>query len=200
MKKVLSSIVCLSAMSAPAAFAEPQFGVFGGLGQSKFTAADPGGSLSKTDTGFSLGGLYKFNDNFALEGRYDDFGAFENKAVDSTDFIKVAASALSLGVRAGVPVSDLVNIYARLGASQWDLDADRKDAGEVSSASDSGTELYYGFGVEFSLSPRWSITAEYSGLEPDLYSAEDDGSIEAEIFGGVDLKLTTLNLGVNYFF
>jgi OmpA-OmpF porin, OOP family len=195
MKNLLCSIVVASSIAAPVAFAESQFGVFAALGQAKLSASfENSTSESNTDTSFAIGGLYVFNENFALEGRYEDFGTFDysESYYGESYAIKSDVNALSLGVRAGGAVSDSINLYARLGVSSWDSDAtftvaDSWGRGSVP-ISDSGADLYYGVGAEFSLSSQWAITAEYSGLETELKEIE------------MDIKVTTLNLGVAFYF
>ena len=123
MKKQLLAATVLSAMTLPALASNLY--VVADLGQVKYEVD----SFSESDTGFTLGGGYKFNDTFAVEVAYRNLGEInesEYEDLGDGDYYEGSFSnefsALQVSLVAGFPVSETVNLYGRLGYADIDLD------------------------------------------------------------------------------
>lgn len=182
----------LSAFTLPAM--ADNFYIFGDVGQGKFSV--DGGSdatYSKTDTSFSVGAGYDINKFLAVEVAYRDLGGLTDKGSDFNDdgdfeySDKLNVTALQVSVIGKLPVSDVVNLYGRVGFA--DVDADYKTFEATStgvrrdSGTDSKTRALLGVGASFDVSSQLALRAEYN-----QYAKWDD------------LKLSALTIGAVYKF
>lgn len=183
-KTVLISSLLISLLSINS-YAEPNAYVFGTLGQAKYK----GDGASESATSFGIGGGYWFNENFAIEGRYDDFGEVDLTEREGTSTFpsQTSASAFGFNLLGGVPVSEQFKLYAKIGVSFWDADISSSisipeiDYRYSDSTSFSGNEFTYGFGAEFKATENFSIGAEYSSFAiNDSKSISDDESYEVD--------------------
>lgn len=194
---VLSGVI--AAVISIGAHAEPSAFVSGSLGQSKYKSD----GFSESATSFGVGGGYWFNENFAIEGRYDDFGEIENTYQDgtATENSKASASALGINLLAGVPLNEQFKLYAKIGVSFWDFDAESvtsfpDDAFDYHyKASFSGNDFNYGFGAEYKANDSISIGAEYSAL-----TIKDRKQIDAEEFAELDGDINNFNIYARFNF
>jgi OOP family OmpA-OmpF porin len=126
-----------------------------------------------SDTSFRIGGGYKFNKNFALEGYYIDYGTTSDSGFTAdADGLQVQGVGL-------LPVSKNVDIYGKLGLVMWDAELCLSGFGCM---NDDGNDFVFGFGGSFALSKQVDLRAEY----------------EIADFDGTDV--TTLMVGVNFAF
>jgi OOP family OmpA-OmpF porin len=125
MKKQILLACVLGAFTLPAM--ADNFYIFGDVGQSKFELDGSNDSkLSKTDTAFSIGAGYDFNKFLAVELAYRDLGEVADRGsdfngVDTYNFVdKIGITALQASVVGKLPVSDVFNLYGRLGLASLD--------------------------------------------------------------------------------
>lgn len=197
-KSVLIPSIMISLLSINS-YAEPQTYIFGSLGQAKYK----GDGSSESATSFGIGGGYWFNDNFAIEGRYDDFGEAEENYQDgtATQTGKTSASAIGINVLAGVPVNEQFKLYAKIGVSFWDTDISATtyipeiDTQFQFNEEFSGNEFTYGFGAEFKATDNLSIGAEYSS-----FAIEDSKQISAEESFEIDGDISNFGIFARYNF
>ena len=154
MKNIIRSLLLFSAGLAVNSHADSGAFIFGALGQTSFKVI----GQSASDTSYALGGGYSFNKNFALEARYDDFGAF------SEDGYSFSSNAYGISLRASLPVSDAVSLYGKVGLSFWEINDFKPYQSYSSTASESDNELHYGLGGEFAVSQTLKLGAEYNML------------------------------------
>ena len=109
---------------------------------------------------------YGFNDYFALEASYIDFGDYGN------DIAKAATDGYILGIRLGLPITDNLSIYARGGQLWYETDYDV--LGVNDSTDDEG--LFAGLGLGYHLNKDWTLKVDYTLYDSDLNidSATDD--------------------------
>jgi OmpA-OmpF porin, OOP family len=164
MKKQFLVLGLLAAMTAPA-FAEGAY-VFGDLGQSTLNASDSesGWKLSKDDTTVGIGAGYSINKNFAVELGYRDYGS-----VTFFDDVKLEGTAIQASAIGKLPVSDVVDVYGRLGLARVTYEA----SGGGESGSDTKTKALFGVGASYALSDKFSLRAEYGRHAEwdDLYAS-----------------------------
>lgn len=129
-------------------------------------ASEAGVSSKCEDSDLALRIAYgfAFNDHFALEGGYNDFGSLSAKAFDANDYIKVTTDITGFDVNAvgRLPLNDTVTLVGRAGALIWDVEAKLSSTflGSTSESS-SGTSLLLGVGAEFRVFSAGFITADY---------------------------------------
>lgn len=185
MKKQILLAAVLSASTLPA-LAEG-FYVAGDIGESKiqFDIGDDY-SLSKTDTTYSLGIGFDINKFFAVEVGFRDLGTLKEDG-DDYDFswsTKLDTTAIQASVVGKLPVSDVFDIYGRLGFAKLDMDYKySEDNGYRESSSESENKAFFGVGASYSITPEFAIRAEYN-----QYAKIDD------------LKLSALTVGATYRF
>jgi opacity protein-like surface antigen len=109
---------------------------------------------------------YGFNDYFALEASYIDFGDYGN------DIANAATDGYTLGIRLGLPITNNFSIYARGGQLWYETDYDV--LGVNDSTEDEG--LYAGLGLGYQLNEDWTLKIDYTLYDSDLNidSATDD--------------------------
>ncbi|WP_323815596.1 outer membrane beta-barrel protein [Cellvibrio sp. NN19] len=173
-KQVIAAAVFMGA-SIPS-FAS-NFYVLADAGQSKMEADVEGFTFNKTDNAISIGGGYKFNDNFALELAYRDLGEIkgeESGYVGGGDYIEAKISngitAFQISLVGSIALGEAASLYGRVGMAN--LEADLKSSYEASingsdfsgseSESVSKNKAVFGAGLSYSFTPTFALRAEYS--------------------------------------
>lgn len=156
MRNSLVAATCATALglfSAGAHAADNGIYLGASLGQSSLEASErvEGTKLNfdANSTGFKAIAGWRFLDWLAVEGNYVDFGSADDKVLGQ----KLAADAngVSLSAVGFLPVGP-VDLYARVGAINWNADVKASGFGK---ASDDGTDLTYGIGAQFRV---WSLS------------------------------------------
>lgn len=210
MKNRLSILALAVAATGFAASANAQgVYIFGDVGRSDFDIGSGGSGISvdDTDTAYSLGIGYRFNDNFSAELGYADLGettastdAPISGSVYGSDVtidgdLEVDATGFFYGVRGDLPVSESVNLFARLGLLHWQSDFDMSGtvtidgvsySGNASAELDSGTDPYLGLGADYSFNDNVSVNAQWNRYMLDV--ADED------------LDIDTFSVGLTYRF
>ena len=104
----------------------------------------------------------RFNENFAIEASYIDLGESEDGI---PPVWTISGSSLGLGMRVFAPVTDQVELTGRIGIHSWELQLDEDGYGTL--FEDDGTDLFYGFGVNFGLTPNLGLGAHYTIYDLD---------------------------------
>lgn len=180
MKKSLLMMSLLASIALPAAAAE-NFYVLGDVGQGKFEADIGGGyNISKTDTTYSLGGGYNINKNFSVELAYRDLGEVKSSDIDYSS--KVSATAVEASVVGKYPISDVVDVYGRVGFGRISIDQNEYDSSVNptvhTSSSEDKTKMLVGVGASYAVNDNFAIRAEYS-----QFAKIDDTTLSAVSIG-----------------
>ena len=170
--KVIAALPFLALMSGPS-LAEK--GVYVGLsiGQGSvdlpttevLTLLDDGGGAfvneDDSDTVFDIHVGYQFNEYFAVEGGYANFGEYSLSAVSdgtgSTWFAGDTAVAsidgygFLLGLKAMAPVSENFTLFAKAGLNMWEAEISASVVSVSLSEDDDGTDAYFGFGATYNI-------------------------------------------------
>lgn len=161
MKKSLlfTSLLALAGLTSVASAADGSWYVRGDLGSGRISVT----GLGHDDAiGGALGLGYYFNQNFALEGHYTDFGSHHSVRVD----------AWGLGLAAKTHFDQNPTgffIQGRVGVDRLHASA--------SFGSASTTKGYFGFGAGYDFDPKYGISLNYlyndggSGIKASLISA-----------------------------
>ncbi|WP_135080942.1 outer membrane beta-barrel protein [Terasakiella sp. SH-1] len=179
----------------------PRFYVGGAVGKASIDTGVSGltgsAKLDEDDTGFKLYGGADLNQLFGIEAHYANFGEavltgsngdnFNYKGATYAiiaDGVKISASAKSLGaaVTAGVNVTKWLRPMAKLGLHRWDLDANVTSSAGSASLNDSGTDAFFGLGLEANIYQDLTVR------------------VEAERFKFEDEDVDFVSLGLKYKF
>ena len=120
--------------------------------------------IDDDDTGGKVFGGYRFNDYFAVEASYYDFGKLD-EGVNQLDI-----DGGSLSIIGSIPVAERFSIFGKVGIHDWDVEV----SGPVTSrfSDDSDTDAFYGIGVEYALSDLWDIRGEFERYEVDDFDLD----------------------------
>jgi OOP family OmpA-OmpF porin len=125
-------------------------------------------SIDESDTGFKLLAGYQINRNFAIEGYYANLGTYTlsvgttGPAVSGNGELEVTGVGVdALGM---IPFGRGFSGFGRVGLFRWDSDFSFRATGPggtaSSSDSDDGTELKFGVGVQWTLTPNIRLRGE----------------------------------------
>lgn len=191
MKKQVLVAAFLAVIAVPSMASD--FYLVAELGQGKLDVDAEDYSVSKTETAFSLGGGYKFNDILALEVAYRSLGTFnEGESVDLGGGDSVSSSSetdvysLQASLVAQFSLNDAAAFYGRLGVGSLKAESDYEvtmvEDGETNSESgsesDSATKVVFGGGFKYSLSQAVALRAEYN-----QYADWDDATLSSIVLG-----------------
>lgn len=153
-------LICTTVGILPGAYASPgktYFGISAGTSDDEF--------FDETDTGikFLLG--YQASSNVSVEAAYVDLGTF---------FGVFSESGLALNAVGMLPAGDNLSIFGKIGLFSWEF--------ESGGFSETGTDIAYGFGLDFTVNKQISLVAEY------------------EVFDVFDADVSLLSLGLKFYF
>jgi len=148
-----------------------------------FDSTTSGGDLS-----FGIRAALTVNSNIAFELAYQDYGT----AKDSTNRITtdVSSSAVNLGVKGIIPFEGGFSVHGRFGLSRWEAEFKAASLSETLTVDDSGSDLYYGLGLQYDISPELVVGVEYAATDMDILT---EGT-------SLDHKVKNLSLSLGYKF
>lgn len=126
-----------------------------------------GGEFDDDNDLYGLGLGYQFNEFFALEAEYIDFGNFGDDEVDGK------LKGTSLGLRARLPLTDTFGVYAKAGAFASSFDVDAFDDSETYDE----VNPFVGAGVDFRVTEQLTAFAEYNRYNVDIDEDDFNGQI-----------------------
>ena len=150
-------------LSLPAS-AESGFYFGAGLGSATLKDDFDGLQIDTDATAFQLAAGWRFSEFFSAELGYQDFGDFQQTVdVNGTPSVaSLTADGFTLGIGGALPLSDRFSLTGRLGSFFWDGDA---EINNVSQASPEDTNLFYGAGASFKLTPGFHLTGNWTRFE-----------------------------------
>jgi len=153
-----------------AAHADGGFFMGASIGTADLNDDFDGLAIDTDSTAYRLTVGWRFNENFAIEGGYHNFGDFEQQ-IDingNPASINLSADGFTLGIAGALPLSDKFSLTGRLGMFFWDGDA---EINNVSQATPEDSNLYFGAGANYALTERLALTGDWS-----RYDLEDTTS------------------------
>lgn len=164
-------------------------------------ATDLATSFDDTDTAFRAFGGYRFNEHFALEANYTDFG---RQRTDTT--FKVGANGsgslsvdrqvqgFGLDLVGTLPLAERFSVFARLGAFYSQTKADGEIAGDIYFTDGEGgttrhrkyseTNFSFGLGAAYAFDAQWSARLEWqrvTDVGKDFGPGVTNGTGQADI-------------------
>ena len=139
---VLALSVLLFATVAPAA----DNGVYIGAGITQTNVEIDEIDLDENDNGFKALVGFRPLDWLAIEANYVDFGqvSIGDPAIAEVEFEAKGIDAFVLGL---VDFT-VIDLFAKVGVVSWDADLTLRGLGENDEASEDGTDLAYGLGIQ----------------------------------------------------
>ena len=136
-------------------------------------------SVDGSRSGWGVGGGYQLTGQWAVELAYQNLDDVEVKYAVSSDAKNLgdaqpeSGEGITLSAVYSYPLTDKFYLRGRLGVFDWESDYETfRDGNKIASDSISGTDLYWGLGVAYALSPQWSVNAEFQRFEFDRESSD----------------------------
>ncbi|HDZ37922.1 MAG TPA: porin family protein [Marinobacter sp.] len=126
-----------------------------------------GGDFDDSNDLYGAGVGYQFNEFFALEAAYIDFGNFGKDDVDGK--LK-GGSLVAIG---RLPLTDSFGVYAKAGAFAAALDVDAFDESETYD----DISPVIGAGVDFRITERLTTFLEYNRYNVDIDESDFNGQL-----------------------
>ena len=165
----LSALAALALTAAMTAQADvgPGFYVGAGFGTTEVSEESIDEFLADdSDTGLKVFGGYTFNEYFAIEASYFDFGeasgTIEDPFFGDIGF-SVGVTGLSAAAVARIPVAEMFALFGKVGFASYDLEFDVTLDDVSGSESESETDMVYGGGAALSFG-AFEVRAEYEVL------------------------------------
>jgi OOP family OmpA-OmpF porin len=154
-KSALCLMVLIVAATVPASASDTGFYLGAGIGRSSIDILEfypsLGDSLDQENSAYKVYGGYRFLKFLAVEAGYTDLGSpqgMERNVPEHPERAEVSVNGLDAFVVGILPVSQVVDIYAKAGLMSWDTDITSIQDGEVIfSESTSGTDTAFGIGI-----------------------------------------------------
>jgi OOP family OmpA-OmpF porin len=146
------------------------FYVGASIGNATLNEDFDGLQVDDNSTAFRIVGGWRFNDYFALEGGYHDFGDFKQDfdIAGTPGTAKISADGFTFGAAGSIPVSERFALTGRAGAFFWNGSA---EINNVSQATPEDSNLYLGAGVSFDVSKSFQLTTDWTRYELESASS-----------------------------
>ncbi|MFL6662280.1 MAG: outer membrane beta-barrel protein [Rhizobacter sp.] len=170
---IARALVSAAALAALSAQAEGLY-VGGSLGPTRYRGPDIGGlSTDRSGTGGKLYGGYEITPNFSVEAGYANLGKASSDAGD------VKSHGVYVDAVGKVPLTESFSALGRIGAFNSHTSASN-------AASDSGTDVKYGLGLQYDFNKQTALRGEWERYRVKAF----DTKTNADMY----------TLGVNYRF
>jgi hypothetical protein len=161
--KIQSILITLImvALTPPMALADSGLYVAASIGQAELSDSFDGFDADADSAAFRITVGWRFNDYFAVDGGYHNFGRFD-QSFDIEGMlteVSLKADGFTFGGVGTVPVGNRLALFARAGVFFWDGDA---DINSVTAATPEDTNVYVGAGARFALTDWLSATVDGS--------------------------------------
>lgn len=169
----LLTILSFSASPGMASDFETHGYILAGVGKADTLArTSPTDEINGDDTAFEIGVGFAFSPYLSVEGSYQDFGKPYGYAGCPIDVLciaivpfsreEVSVDGWSVALRGGLPITESLSAFGRLGFLSWDASASSQGL------NDSGTDLLYGVGIAADVSDRIGLQLSYEKAEIDI--------------------------------
>ncbi len=157
---ITAVIICLGVTTIPLASAA-QSNWYAGAGTG---STDHDESALDDDSGTKFYGGYHFTDRYALEGGYTDLGTFDVDA-SPTPGEDVEVDGFQVAGVASFSLPNQFSIFGKAGLYNWDQEGSvTLPVVGLVSVDDDGTDIMYGFGVNYSTG-NWGIRGEWEHFD-----------------------------------
>lgn len=198
---ILGALFSSALVFSSQSFADSGWYISGKVGQSELDIE----TFKEEANSYGLAGGFRFSDYVGLQVGYTEYGQFEEtETYAEPGYIETGTltgdlTAISLVAIGSLPLSDSFSLFGKLGLASWDIDVKATyveidylfDYSYSASGrdSDSGTDLVYGIGANWSISDLFGLSFEYEVLDYDVDLGAD-----------ADAELNTMSLGAVFSF
>jgi OOP family OmpA-OmpF porin len=181
-------VAALACAYAGTAAADEAMGFYAGVGIGQGSIEDDGIDFDEDDTGFKVFGGYQFNQYFAAELSYADFGNPDDSFGQAK--LEIEAEQVSAAAVGTYAFNEYFGVMGRLGLSYVDASERISFAGTtVLDFDDNTTDFSYGIGLWAAPMKNFLLRLEYEKTRAGL----DD-------FASDDVDLSLLSLSTVYKF
>ena len=184
---VVTAAIFAAALLSTQALAADGAGFYLGAGVGQSKAKDACTGLAGTGitcddkgTAFSIFGGYQVNTNFGVELGYTDLGKATASGFGATASFEAKGFEL-VGVGT-YPINPQFDVYGKLGFFRWDLDFSASGPGGSLSQSESGTDLTFGFGVQYIFTENFGIRVQWQRYN-DIGNKATTGASDVDVIG-----------------
>ena len=157
-------------------------------------------SIDKSDSTWRARVGYQFNENWGVEGAYEDLGQTYSGTINTNNPSSYSANqdttAWTLAAVGKAPVSQnrRLKVYGKLGASRWESKRDLQvNANPSVRVKEKGTDPVAGIGLEYDVSNQWTVRGGY-----DRHF--NVGKFNNAISGTVEKDVDALTIGASFNF
>jgi len=141
-------------------------------------------SMSDTELGFGLYLGYNFNSNFAAEISLNEFSEIET--MSGTTTYETRSNSLDFSILGRLPVIPDWKVYGKLGFSRWAAQQDIENTGSLTVRDDDfGVDIFYGAGINYSLSRYIDLFTEYNmySFDPNFNGVSNSMDVQTLFIG-----------------
>ena len=162
--------VAIAALTPSIAAADGGLLIAGSVGSAELSEDFDGFRVDDDSTAYRFTVGWRFNDYFALDAGYQNFGRFDDTVDDAGTPVSISlkADGFTIGGVGSLPISERFSLFARAGAFFWDGDA---EINNVTAARPEDSNLYYGVGLRVDFKNRLAVTADGSKYDLDGVSS-----------------------------
>ncbi|MEQ9451258.1 MAG: porin family protein [Pseudomonadales bacterium] len=164
----MRKIITLTALTTLAAFSlnaqAADNGLYIGAGVGAYTLEIDDTDFDDNDTVAKVFAGYRFNKNLAVEGEYQKLFESEDDIFGTN--VELEADAWTIAVRPILPLTDFIDLYAKIGYTHYEAEARTRLGGVTINDEDSESGLNWGGGIDFNLG-NVSLRGEVSRIEID---------------------------------
>jgi OOP family OmpA-OmpF porin len=163
-RQSVATATCITLLAAPFSALAGGFFVGGSIGKANLNEDFDGLNVDTDSTSYRITAGWRFNEHFALEGGYHNFGDFEQSFDDDGTTIdaKLSADGFLFGAIGTIPLGERFALTARAGGFFWNGAA---EINGVSQASPEDNNLYLGAGARFNVTERFGVTGDWTRYE-----------------------------------
>ncbi len=190
MKKIEITLMLAALLAAPLAHAETAGKYYVGfdLGSASYSGVTvPAGTYPNPGLTTITGG-YRVNDTWAAEVGYTKFGdsSLGNGLASAT----LSASSLHAAAVGSYPLTPQFDLIGKAGLASNDAKITLTVLGFSASSSEQSTDLFFGFGAQYHITPQVTLRAQY----------ENFGRLATWTSSGTDWKAAAITFGGTYNF
>ena len=176
--------IAILCVATPAAAQWTGFYAGGSIGQLHAKSAcdgvsGPGVSCDDKDTAWRVLAGFQMSPYFAVEAGYTDLG--EVRASGPGGTVSAEATAMEILGIGTLPVADKLSVYGKFGLYRGEVDGRANTFTVTGTASESNTDLTYGFGMRFDITRQAAIRFEWQRY-PDIGGPET-GEDDVDVIG-----------------
>ncbi len=131
--------------------------------------ASPDSSGFDSAIGWKIFGGYSLNDILAVEGGYVSFGKMDGPSTSSS----IESTGFEVAAVGNFPINSQFSLFGKVGLLAWDADINASGPGGSASASETGTDVFFGLGGQYEISGNLAVRASW-----ERYTMMDDLDID----------------------